>query len=155
MIRPFVVMGDKTSHGGTVISADFTSDIHGKYMARVGDMVVCPKCKGVFAINSGAPDMVDGAGRGYARHMDTTVTISRPHIKTGQACGKVSHFAADSPLLNRWLPPGAWQGSGETMPWVTNHALTRSANSLASANEASRSTNQVMLSLIANAHRSV
>lgn len=52
MIRPFVVMGDKTSHGGTVISADFTSDIHGKYMARVGDMVVCPKCKGVFAINS-------------------------------------------------------------------------------------------------------
>jgi uncharacterized Zn-binding protein involved in type VI secretion len=72
MSRPFIVMGDKTSHGGTVISADFTSDIHGKAMARVGDMVVCPKCKGVFRINSGADDMVDGEGRGYARHMDTT-----------------------------------------------------------------------------------
>ena len=72
MSRPFIVMGDKTSHGGTVITADLTSDINGKYMARVGDMVVCPLCKGVFAINSGAPDMVDGQGRGYARHMDTT-----------------------------------------------------------------------------------
>ncbi|MDR9839700.1 PAAR domain-containing protein [Herbaspirillum huttiense] len=72
MSRPFVVMGDKTSHGGTVISADLTSSIHGKYMARVGDKVVCPKCKGVFAINSGAPDMADGEGRAYARHLDTT-----------------------------------------------------------------------------------
>ena len=77
MSRPFIVMGDKTSHGGTVIGADFTSDIHGKYMARVGDMVVCPKCKGVFAITSGASDMVDGEGRGYARHMDTTACGSR------------------------------------------------------------------------------
>jgi uncharacterized Zn-binding protein involved in type VI secretion len=82
MIRPFVVMGDTTTHGGTVISADFISDIHGKAMARVGDMVVCPKCKGVFAINSGAPDMVDGEGRGYARHMDTTDCGA--HLISGQ-----------------------------------------------------------------------
>ena len=72
MSRPFIVMGDRTSHGGTVITADFTCDINGKYMARVRDMVVCPKCKGIFAINSGADDMVDGEGRGYARHLDTT-----------------------------------------------------------------------------------
>jgi len=72
MKRNWVRLGDKSTHGGTVISADFSSLIHGKAMARVGDMVVCPKCKGVFAINSGAPDMVDGEGRSYARHMDTT-----------------------------------------------------------------------------------
>jgi uncharacterized Zn-binding protein involved in type VI secretion len=72
MKRPLIVKGDRTTHGGTVITADFTSDIDGKYMARVGDLVVCPACKGVFAINSGASDMVDGEGRGYARHMDTT-----------------------------------------------------------------------------------
>ncbi|MDR6582673.1 PAAR domain-containing protein [Herbaspirillum sp. BH-1] len=72
MDRPFITLGDKTSHGGTVISADLTCSINGKYMARVGDKVVCPQCKGVFAINSGAPDMVDGEGRSYARHMDTT-----------------------------------------------------------------------------------
>lgn len=72
MIRDFIVMGDKTTHGGTVISADMASDINGKYMARVNDMTVCPKCKGTFAITSGASDMTDGAGNAYARHGDPT-----------------------------------------------------------------------------------
>jgi uncharacterized Zn-binding protein involved in type VI secretion len=70
--NPFIVLGDKTSHGGTVISADMTSDINGKCMARVNDMTVCPKCKGTFAITSGADDMKDGAGNAYARHGDST-----------------------------------------------------------------------------------
>lgn len=83
MSRPFIVMGDKTSHGGTVISADFTSDIYGKAMARVGDMVVCPKCKGVFRIKTGAEDMVDGDGRGYARHLD--ITDCGAHLISSQA----------------------------------------------------------------------
>jgi uncharacterized Zn-binding protein involved in type VI secretion len=65
-------MGDKTTHGGTVISADPTCDINGKNVARVGDMTVCPKCKGTFPIKTGASDLVDGAGNGYARHMDST-----------------------------------------------------------------------------------
>lgn len=72
MIKNFIVLGDKTSHGGTVISADMTSDINGKYMARVADMTVCPKCKGTFPITSGADDMKDGAGNAYARHGDST-----------------------------------------------------------------------------------
>lgn len=65
-------MGDKTSHGGTVISADLTFDIHGKNVARHGDMTVCPKCKGTFAIKSAADDLTDGNGNGYARHLDKT-----------------------------------------------------------------------------------
>lgn len=69
---PLIVMGDRTSHGGTVISADMTFDINGKYVARIGDMTVCPKCKGVFPIKSGANDLVDGDGNAYARHMDET-----------------------------------------------------------------------------------
>lgn len=77
MNRPFIVMGDRTSHGGTVISADMTMDICGKPMARVGDLTVCPKCKGTFAITSGADDMRDGAGRVYARHADTTACGAR------------------------------------------------------------------------------
>lgn len=72
MSRNFIVMGDTTSHGGTVISADLTTTMNGKNVARLGDQVVCRKCKGVFAINSAAPDVVDGDGRGYARHGDTT-----------------------------------------------------------------------------------
>jgi uncharacterized Zn-binding protein involved in type VI secretion len=82
-MRPFVVLGDKTTHGGTVVSADYTSDIHGKYMARVGDMVTCRRCKGVFAITSGAADMVDGQGRGYARHGDAVACGAR--LIAGQA----------------------------------------------------------------------
>jgi uncharacterized Zn-binding protein involved in type VI secretion len=70
--RPLIVMGDKTSHGGTVISADMTFDIHGKYVARLGDMTVCPKCKGTFPITSAPDDLTDGAGNGYARHLDKT-----------------------------------------------------------------------------------
>lgn len=70
--RPYIVLGDKTSHGGTVITADFTSLIDGKAMARIGDKVVCPKCKGVFAIKQGAPSILTIEGTGYARHMDMT-----------------------------------------------------------------------------------
>lgn len=53
MSRPLIVLGDKTSHGGTVISADLTVDIHGKYIARVGDMTVCPNAKGLSRLRQG------------------------------------------------------------------------------------------------------
>jgi uncharacterized Zn-binding protein involved in type VI secretion len=71
--QPFIVLGDRTSHGGTVISADYTTDIHGKYIARVGDLVVCPRkgCRGTFAITTGASDMIV-TGAAPARHGDKT-----------------------------------------------------------------------------------
>ena len=72
MNRPLIVMGDPTTHGGTVISADMTFEVNGKFAARVNDMTVCPRCKGTFPIVSGADDMKDGAGNAYARHMDRT-----------------------------------------------------------------------------------
>lgn len=72
MNKPLIVMGDKTTHGGTVISADLTFDINGKCVARIGDMTVCPKCKGTFPITSGPSDLVDCVGNGYARHLDST-----------------------------------------------------------------------------------
>lgn len=73
MSQPFIVLGDRTSHGGTVISADFTCDIDGKYLARVGDMVTCPRkgCRGTFPIVSGASDMLS-MGQAPARHGDKT-----------------------------------------------------------------------------------
>lgn len=72
MNRPFIVLGDKTTHGGVVISADLTSTIHGKAMARLGDLVACPKCKGVFAIRARTPGIAGYDGLNYARHMDLT-----------------------------------------------------------------------------------
>jgi uncharacterized Zn-binding protein involved in type VI secretion len=71
MSKPFIVLGDKTSHGGTVISADVTFTIHGKPVARVGDMTVCPKCKGMFPIQTGTSDM-SSMGQAPAVHGDKT-----------------------------------------------------------------------------------
>lgn len=71
MSRPFITVGDKTSHGGTVISGDAGFLLHGKLVARVGDMTVCPKCKGTFPISSGTSDMTS-TGQAPAREGDRT-----------------------------------------------------------------------------------
>jgi len=71
MSKSLVRMGDRTSHGGTVISGDMTWEVYGKAVARVGDLTVCPKCKGVFAITTGADDLT-GFGQAVARHGDKT-----------------------------------------------------------------------------------
>ncbi|WP_244863000.1 PAAR domain-containing protein [Pseudomonas sp. Pc102] len=42
MPRGFVLLGDKTTHGGQVISASSTHVVHGKLAALVGDLVSCP-----------------------------------------------------------------------------------------------------------------
>ncbi|AKJ28545.1 PAAR domain-containing protein [Caldimonas brevitalea] len=73
MAKPFIVLGDKTSHGGTVIEASGASDTHGKRLARVGDKVTCPKKGhgGTTVIVTGDPTMlVDG--QPAARHGDKT-----------------------------------------------------------------------------------
>jgi uncharacterized Zn-binding protein involved in type VI secretion len=48
--RGVIRLGDKTTHGGEVISAaeDFT--VLGKRVAVEGDSTYCPKCKGNFPI---------------------------------------------------------------------------------------------------------
>ncbi len=101
MGKPYIVIGDKTSHGGTVISADFTYCINGKATARVGDQVVCPRCKGVFPITEGDPGSVDGSGKSYARLGDKTacgaslvssqaLTVYKGHGGTGGGANSVA-----------------------------------------------------------------
>ncbi|PKO29932.1 MAG: PAAR domain-containing protein [Betaproteobacteria bacterium HGW-Betaproteobacteria-7] len=73
MSRPFILLGDKTNHGGVVISASESSDCNGKGIARVGDKVTCPK-KGhgsVTTIATGDPTAIID-GRPAARHGDVT-----------------------------------------------------------------------------------
>ncbi|EKT56156.1 PAAR domain-containing protein [Providencia burhodogranariea] len=43
MFKNIVLLGDSTSHGGTVITATSDVIINGKRAAKVGDMVSCPK----------------------------------------------------------------------------------------------------------------
>ncbi|TFW32184.1 PAAR domain-containing protein [Massilia horti] len=72
MSLPWIVMGDKTSHGGTVIEGAPTFATEGKQVALVGHMTTCPKCMGgPFPIVTGAPDFVCN-GRSVARHGDKT-----------------------------------------------------------------------------------
>ncbi len=67
MGQPIIVLGDTTDHGGKVITAGSTADTNGFPWARKGDMVSCPKCKGVFPIAQGDPNFIsDGAPVAYA-----------------------------------------------------------------------------------------
>ena len=69
-VRPFIVLGDRTDHGGVVVGSTMTTDTHGKRLARVGDQVTCPKKgHGTTVIVTGDPTMiVDGSP--VARHGD-------------------------------------------------------------------------------------
>jgi len=57
--RKFIVLGDTTTHSGTVVTAwgrdgPTPMTIDGKPVACVGDKVTCPRCKGVHTIVGGA-----------------------------------------------------------------------------------------------------
>lgn len=72
MSQPFIVLGDTTSHGGTVIEATGQTLTGGKGIARVGDKVSCPKKgHGTCPIVSGDPTLVID-GRPVARAGDRT-----------------------------------------------------------------------------------
>lgn len=58
--RPLIRKGDRTTHGGTVLAGDPTFLIDGRELARVGDPVSCPQCKGSHVIVTGAPDVLSG-----------------------------------------------------------------------------------------------
>jgi len=73
MSRPFIVIGDKTDHGGQVIEGSPTTDAAGKVIARVGDKVTCPKRGhgGTTTIVTGDPTCIID-GKPAARHGDKT-----------------------------------------------------------------------------------
>ena len=104
MSLPWIVKGDKTSHGGTVIEGDPTFDSDGKPVALVGHMTTCPKCKGgPFPIVTGAPDFICN-GRPVARHGDKTAcgaTLISGQVSSrwGDEQSVVNAVKAASPLI--------------------------------------------------------
>jgi uncharacterized Zn-binding protein involved in type VI secretion len=50
--RGTIRLGDKTSHGGKVISATSDFKVFGKPVAVDGDMTFCPQCRGTFPIKT-------------------------------------------------------------------------------------------------------
>ena len=70
MAGPLIMLGDKTSHGGSVIEASANSDTGGVGSARMGDKTTCPK-HGSNPIVSGDMTLIID-GKPAARHGDKT-----------------------------------------------------------------------------------
>lgn len=110
MGNPIIVLGDKTSHGGTVITCSPFSGTHGKGWARVGDMVACPRCKGVFPISQGDASLID-KGQAVAYHgckvaCGATLISSQQFTLTTPSGGAASGTASSS------APSALLQGFG-------------------------------------------
>ncbi|MGH8053862.1 MAG: PAAR domain-containing protein [Stenotrophomonas sp.] len=69
-MRMLIVVGDRTTGGGSVITGTMETDIDGKPVARMGDKATCPKHKGIFPIVSGDHTLVID-GQPVARHGDS------------------------------------------------------------------------------------
>jgi uncharacterized Zn-binding protein involved in type VI secretion len=70
MSGPLIRLGDKTSHGGSVVEASQHSDSGGIAIARLGDKTSCP-IHGSGTIASGDTTMIVD-GKAVARHGDKT-----------------------------------------------------------------------------------
>ncbi|WP_083823245.1 PAAR domain-containing protein [Desulfovibrio sp. 6_1_46AFAA] len=57
--RGIIRLGDSTTHGGTVVQVASTTTVDGIRIARIGDIVTCPKCKGIYSIVEGQATYTD------------------------------------------------------------------------------------------------
>ncbi|MFJ2545084.1 PAAR domain-containing protein [Pseudomonas sp. NPDC087612] len=53
-MKAIIRRGDKTDHGGSVISSIPHTSLDGRSMAGKGNLVSCPLCKGIFPIIEGS-----------------------------------------------------------------------------------------------------
>ncbi|MNV38420.1 PAAR motif protein [compost metagenome] len=62
MAKLWSVLGDRTTGGGSIITAAPQTDINGVKVARLNDKATCPRHKGIFPIVSGcdATIIIDG-----------------------------------------------------------------------------------------------
>lgn len=84
MTRPFIILGDKHSHGGSVTSASTIAGTSGKGIARRNDKVSCP-IHGANHIADG-DDTVVIEGEGAARDGHKTAcgaTLIASQTQTG------------------------------------------------------------------------
>ena len=60
MARPFIVVGDKLSHGGSVVSGTGQTDVNGKAVSRIGDRAICAVHGPTSIISGDATVVIDG-----------------------------------------------------------------------------------------------
>jgi uncharacterized Zn-binding protein involved in type VI secretion/GH24 family phage-related lysozyme (muramidase) len=125
--QPFIVIGDKTSHGGTVVGGATTATTHGKVIARVGDKVTCPKC-GSTTIATGDNTMIV-MGQPVARHGDKTACgatlIAGQSVTTsGPGAGRSADAVAMSSQPSDTQLAQAAYGNPDTWLASTNEAAS-------------------------------
>ncbi|MCE1644908.1 PAAR domain-containing protein, partial [Enterobacter hormaechei] len=69
----FLLVGDKTTCGGQIITGDHTMTFNGRATAREGDKVTCGKHPGSYTIVGGVSDVFD-MGRKLAGTLDSVST---------------------------------------------------------------------------------
>jgi uncharacterized Zn-binding protein involved in type VI secretion len=67
--RGVIRINDRTDHGGQVIGASSGTIVMGMAAALEGDMTICPRCKGTFAIKTDRAG-AKHEGKHYAYHGD-------------------------------------------------------------------------------------
>jgi uncharacterized Zn-binding protein involved in type VI secretion len=116
--KPLIVLGDKTSHGGTVITAAPTTDTQSKPWARMGDKVACPLCKGVFPIAEGDPSLIED-GKPVAYHGCKTacgaiLIASNQVVTSTQPSGGAGAAGASAGSSAAQASDGGGAGGGES-----------------------------------------
>lgn len=120
-MQPFIVIGDKTSHGGTVVGGAPTASTLNKKIARVGDKVTCPKC-GQNTIATGDNTMII-MGHPVARQGDKTacgatlissqsVSVSGHSSGVGSSTANATASPSDASQADPRVPRGNSAGSG-------------------------------------------
>jgi uncharacterized Zn-binding protein involved in type VI secretion len=85
--KRYIVLGDRSSHGGEVISAHSGKTLDGIPVATVGCKVTCPKCGGTHEIVSGS-ESANYLGLALAREGDMT-SCGATLVAKGQSRGTV------------------------------------------------------------------
>jgi uncharacterized Zn-binding protein involved in type VI secretion len=109
--KEVILLGDTTTHGGKVITGSEKHHFMGIPVARVGDMVECPLCKGTYPIIEGAPKVFDH-GKPIARHGDK-VACGATLISRGNITDTVILYAAASNIVTEagGIPESKWAAS--------------------------------------------
>lgn len=111
----FIVLGDRTSHGGQVIECTSHRSIDGVKVARVGDLVWCPRCKRNTRIVSSRFPQVTDSGVPSAFDQDTTdcgaLLYSRHNGHAGFGSAEAPAGPAPAPVraAGRFAEPGGDQ----------------------------------------------
>jgi uncharacterized Zn-binding protein involved in type VI secretion len=84
-----ITVGDKTDHGGTVISGSSSQDIGGRAIARIGDQVDCPQ-----SYPGGKPHGVNKITTGHSALTVNGVPVAVEGCTTECGCKLIGNLPA-------------------------------------------------------------